>query len=221
MPTAKPSTATATVITLDYRNTAHREAAADLVLNLFAESPAAVLGKHFLTEFYFLDLVRDQELECLLYSHHGKYVAFALYTENPFGFIKKGIRRHFAKLSWLTAISLASRPSRLATLFNVLQQGAWRHQNDPGKKIGELLTFGVLEAFRNEVVPQSGKKISAHLFFASLKNMRKQGCQIAQLVAYKDNVKAQAFFKKCGGVVDDVAYLSQRSNVIRFDLESL
>ncbi len=209
------------VITLDWRSAEHRKAAAQLVLTLFPDSPAGVLGRRFLTEFYFLDLIRDGEMECLLYSSPSRYVGFALYTENPCGFIRNGVRRHFVKLALLAAGSLIARPTRLAAMLNVVRQGRYRAAHGSGAGVGELLTFGILESHRQEIDPASGLRLSAHLFRAAMKRLRDRGLAVAQLVALKDNTPAQAFFRKNGGTVDPAGYLFDDSDVIRFDLNQI
>lgn len=209
------------VITLDWRNAEHRAAAAQLVLALFPDSPAGVLGRTFLTEFYFLDLIRDGEMECLLYSSEGRYVGFALYTENPFGFIRNGMRRHFIKLGFLVGRSLMTSPGRLAAIFNVTKQGRYRARHGADGRVGELLTFGILASHRQQIDPTSGMRLAAHLFRVAMTRLRDRGLAVAQLVALKDNLPAQAFFKKNGGIVDPAGYCFDDSNLITFDLDRI
>jgi ribosomal protein S18 acetylase RimI-like enzyme len=209
------------VITLDWRNAEHRTAAAQLVLTLFPNGPAGMLGRAFLTEFYFLDLIRDGEMECLLYASQGRYVGFAQYTDNPFGFIRNGVRRHFFKLSVLVGRSVMTNPGRLAAIFNVTKQGSYRATHGADTRIGELLTFGVLESYRQDVDPESGMRLAAHLFRVAMTRLRDRNLAVAQLVTDKDNLRAQAFFKKNGGVVDPAGYCDDKSILLKFDLHRM
>ena len=209
------------VITLDWRNAEHRAAAAQLVLTLLPRSPAGVLGRRFLTEFYFLDLIRDGEMECLLYSSQGRYVGFSLYTDNPFGFIRNGVRRHFVKLGVLVGRSLMANPRRLAVIFNVTKQGRYRATHGADTKVGELLSFGILESHRQEVDPGSEMRLPAHLFRVALTRLRDRGLAVAQLVTDKDNLPAQAFFMMNGGTVDPTGYCFDDSILFKFDLDRI
>ena len=208
---------------LDPANPGHRRAAADLVLTLFPESPAALLGRRFLEQFYFADLVSGGLMECLLYFDGAIPVGFGLFTADPFGFIAKGSKKHFFKLGSLVALQILIRPTRVATLFNVLRQGGYRSGKDKKdvRPLGELLTFGVLESHRKMVDPESGEKISTFLFKESFRRLKANGVEVVQLVAFRDNLAAQTFFKKCGGVEDPDGYLYQNTNVLKFDLGKL
>ena len=71
---------------------------------------AGSLGYEFLRKFYYLDLVRDDLIKCILYRHNEQYCGFVVFTAYPQSFIKTGKRKHPFKLACLVCKEPAFAP---------------------------------------------------------------------------------------------------------------
>lgn len=184
---------------------------------LLPDSPLSELGTAFMERFYYSTLVRDGLVQCELYWHEGRAVAFSSWTERPFTFMREGLQRHFAFLCLLTAATLAARPSRIGTLRE-LQQTAPQRSAPPRPGIGEMLSFAVRADAASLRDPATGKKVTHLLVDRVIEHLRSRGYQELQMMIRKDNRPSLLFFNSYGGVIGEAAFVPASSYLVTVPL---
>ncbi len=159
---------------LDPADTGLRSQAAELYEHLFDESPVVGLGRRFLTEFFFTDLVRDGLIRTILYLRDGNAVGMVTYTAYPASFMAQGARNHPLRVMRALLAAVLAKPSRVRVLVRSFMFGRTRarHVNE---KTGELLTFGVRHDFSRLVDEDSGQRLPNLLFDQALWYFKDRG----------------------------------------------
>jgi ribosomal protein S18 acetylase RimI-like enzyme len=213
-----PFPSSSCIVPLDWRNRHHRDAAARLTEELLPGSPAAMLGYDYLANFHFFHLVRDELMKCDLYQRDGKIVGFGVYTTQPFTFIRDGLRKHFVALAYRVGKSVLLKPRRLLSIFDVMKQDQWRRRTTLDPKLGEMLSLGVQEAYREVVDPETQSKISYALLGHALNYLKEAGSSAVLFVVVKGNERALAIYYKLGAIKHDASYSSDSSDILTIPL---
>lgn len=177
---------------------------------MLPDSPLSELGAGFMERFYYSSLVRDGLVQCEIYWHEGRAVAFSSWTERPFTFMREGLKKHFARLCVLTAATLAAKPSRIGTLRK-LQQTAPQRSAPPRPGIGEMLSFAVRADSASLRDPDSGKKVTHLLVDRVIDYFRSRGFTELQMMIRKDNLPSLLFFNSYGGVIGEAPFVPPTS----------
>lgn len=146
------------IVYLDWQNKDQIKAVSNLHIKLFPESILAKLGFLFLTKFYYLKLIKDKSIEVYLYIQNDEYVGFMACTNEPFTFIKNGVKRYFFLISIIVGLSIILKPKRLPALLNFIFQLKrdtllGELYSEYGISMGQFLSFGVVEEFRKIIDP--------------------------------------------------------------------
>ena len=172
--------------------------AADLHAELLARSPVARMGKQFMRDVYYGALVAAD-----LAVAHVAYVddepaGFLTATNDPERFMSRGLMRRPWRTGWGLALSLLSRPTRVAVLWETLTLNASRQAVDTSPT-GELLSFGVREPYRRPAFIRSrGIRVGQSLLDAAIAALKARGAQRARAIVDADNLPAQFFYRGAG-----------------------
>ncbi len=205
------------VIQLDCTDREQVRAIAELHGKLLSDSPIPQLGRSFMTEFYYAKLPEDRLIECYLYQHEGRCVAFLVFTKHPFGFMREGRRRHLISLGLSIMKSLVSRPSRIAVIVKIARLGGRRLSREDGKT-AEILSFGVEEPYRGMKDETAGLRISNLLFEKALACLKDEGFTMVQGEIRKDNKEALLFWKSYGGRIEGSGWTRKGCCLVCIDL---
>lgn len=205
------------LIKCDYKNEEHRIAAAKLHEQLLHGSLLSELGFRFMAKFYYNRLIRDGFVTCDLYEYENRYVGWILYTKYPFTFMEKGMKKNFLYLSLILLVSLIRKPSRIKVFWKLNRFNAIRSSkmiNDQG--VGEYLSFGVLEEYRNIRDKVTGLKISKLLFDNSIEYFRDEGYNKMLLFVERQNKRAMRFYEQYD--IYDIAEGNEDIRVMAIDV---
>lgn len=172
---------------------------ADLHSELLAHSPAVLMGRSFLKEFYYRYLPAD-DLMCGAIAYLGDAPAgFMIGTGQPADFMQQATRRHWLKMTTLMMMSVLRHPGRIGALIEArkIQSNVQAQQYDEG--MGELLSFGVLREFRSRrFVREHGIRIADDLMAATIQQLTDLGKTQIRAIVDKDNLEAQLFYRAHG-----------------------
>lgn len=123
---------------------------------------------------------------------------FIIATDQPAGFMSAGFRKHPFTVGWALMRAILDKPARFADLVYTARLNATRQSDDP-PALGELLSFGVAEAFRRPAfVRSSGIRVGAALLDAALGYLRGCGAKQVRAIVDSDNLAAQLFYRGAG-----------------------
>jgi ribosomal protein S18 acetylase RimI-like enzyme len=184
---------------LNPTNSRQVQEVSQLHARLLPESPVVQLGLTFLESFYYKTLVADRLVWCELSYHDGVAAGFIAYTDRPKDFMSRGLRHHWPWLAMVLAGSVARNPARGRTIFQVLAMMRGRKQELPGGTGGEILSFGVLPAFRGmEFIRRTGRRISMELFDSASEFFRRRNIQTVRMLVAASNREALLFYHGLG-----------------------
>lgn len=188
------------IVELDWTDKEEVRAVSTLHKRLLGDSPIPQLGGLFMAGFYYRDLAKDGLLKCDLYKSNGDYVAFAVYTEYPLTFMAEGRRRHFFRLCAIIFLSVIMNPVRLMTIIKVLKMSRRRGLEERKDGIGEMLSFGVLEPYRDMKDETTKLRIANTLFERTMSYFKGKGFKKMCGEIRKNNVPALLLWKSYGAV---------------------
>lgn len=206
------------VISLDYKNQEQVQAVAKLHQELLSDSPIPQLGYQFMTKFYYTKLVEAGLINCDLYKHEGKYIAFSVYTKYPFTFMEEGKSRYFLYLTFLLCKILLFRPYRIKTIFKVLRINRKRQDRNNEDKTGEMLSFGVLESYKYLRDEATGLRISNLLFERAIDYFKKEGLLRMQGEIKRKNKPSLLFWYSYGGIIKDYNWSKRGEYLVSIEL---
>ena len=160
--------------TLNPRHACDVNAVADLHLQFLSDSPIVGLGERFLRRFFYVRLVEDGSVVVTICRHEGRIIGYISYTPDPFGFMSRGIRRHFVYLCSLMVVSLAAKPGLLKGILLALkmvrERGGQARQAEPG--LGEVISLVTLPEFQKHVAEGGKSRLTVRLFEEMLSYFR-------------------------------------------------
>jgi hypothetical protein len=194
------------IIYLDWEDKKQVEAVSRLHIKLLPESILSELGFLFLSKFYYSKLSKDKLIDVYLYKENAEYVGFISCTNVPFIFMRDGMKKHFFSIVMLLAISIILKPIRLVNFVGFLLKMKKdtlmvKMQNKYGDKIGEFLSFGVVENSRKSIDPIENITVSNVLMKLVSKHFRASNIEYALLRILKMNTRAITFYQKHSGVI--------------------
>ena len=190
------------IVPLDYKNQEQVHAVAKMHERLLSDSLVSQLGYLFMTKFYYTKLIEAGLINCDLCKYEGKYIGFIAYTKYPFTFLEEGRRRYFLYLSFLLFKSLLSNLYRIKTIVKVIQL-SHKRRIQKGDRIGEILSFGILEPYRHLRNETTGLHISNLLFEHAIANLKTEGFVRIQGEVKKNNKPALFFWRLYGASIKD------------------
>ena len=173
-----------------------------LHLELLGHGPMARLGELFLRRFCYGVLLRDGLMRAALFEVDGRPAGFAAYTSRSITFHREAIRRHWAYVAWLIALSVVRDPRLVARLLKAARlMFSRRAELDLGRDpLGEVLAIGVLPEYRTpEFVHRTGLRVGEELIAHVMSYFRSVGVDRARMVVEAHNKPALLFYHRLGG----------------------
>jgi ribosomal protein S18 acetylase RimI-like enzyme len=193
------------IVQLDPDDSEHVLAAAELHMRLLGNSPIPRLGRLFMTQFFYSQLVRDGLIHCYLYRLNEGFVGFLSFTEKPYLFMSEGTRLNFFRLSFILCLALLVKPSRLRILWETFMVARRKKRTTDCDGIGELLSFGVLEEYATKRDGGQGLRIPNLLFDEGIRHFRERGFRRIEWTVDKDNLPAMIFYRSYGATLEKSA----------------
>ncbi|GEM_PF-3065817 len=191
---------TGKIVGMDWKNSLHRRAAANLHAELLPDSFVARMGRVFMEVFYYRDLVREGLIRCDLFLVGDRAVGLSVYTLYPYDFMDRGKRKFFLKLAGLTLLSLVSQPTRLGAVLSVSRLSKKRDLAPRDQEAGEYLSLAVRASHAGDAEERTGLRVSQALFTKAADFLRSQGRRRMFLVIKKTNFFAMRFHRERGAI---------------------
>lgn len=168
---------------------------------LLSHSPVALLGPDFLERFYYRTLPRMG----LIFGHvayvDGEPAGFIVATHDASGFMQRAIRRRFLQIAWIMLGSVVRDPQRIGAIWEAVQIMRGLPPTDNSGPQGELLSMGVLPAFRSrEFLLNTRLKIGPDLLAAALRQLAERDVGRVRVIVDADNLEARLFYSGQGWV---------------------
>ena len=173
-----------------------------LHLELLGHGPMARLGELFLRRFCYGVLLRDGLMRAALFEVDGRPAGFVAYTSRSITFHREAIRRHWAYVAWLIALSVVRDPRLVARLLKAARlMFSRRAELDLGRDpLGEVLAIGVLPEYRTpEFLHRTGLRIGEELIVHVMSYFRSVGVDRLRMVVEGHNKPALLFYHRLGG----------------------
>ncbi len=209
------------IIPLDPSNQEHIKAASELHALLLPESPIPQLGEVFMRKFYYPLLIKDDLMKCDLYKYEGEYIAFSVYTKQPFTFMSTAQKRHFFKLAIILFLSILRKPSRIGVILKASSVNSSRKNQDECDNTGEVLSFGVLEKYKSLKDTATGLRISNLLFENSLKYFKNEGFSFVRGEIQKKNLLSLLFWQSYKAVLSEKTPKERPFFTVNIDLSKV
>jgi ribosomal protein S18 acetylase RimI-like enzyme len=168
-----------------------------LHIALLPNSPLSLMGKRFLSMFYYSKLINDQFITCYYYTYQNRAVGFVAFTTDPINFLKKGVFSNMFCFVWECILVFIRKPSKLCQIFR-----AYQLENVLSKAIkGEaaILSFGVEDYYRlRSFYRKTGRIISNELFEKVLEHLKSCGMDRMRLLIEPENRQAAFFYHQYG-----------------------
>ncbi len=166
---------------------------------LLPQSPVARLGPAFMRRFYYQQLIRDGLVCADLYYSDGIAAGFIAYTKHAADFMAKGLQRHWLRLAGVVAGAILRRPLLLGEILRVFLLMRRRKQQSDSVLPAEILSFGVLPAYRSaEFVRRTGQRISLELFESARDYFDRHNLPSLRMLVETENRQALLFYHALG-----------------------
>src|SRR5437867_74770 len=162
----------------------------------------ARLGELFLRRFCYTVLLHDGLMRAALFEVDGRPAGFVAYTARSITFHRAAIKRHWARVACLMALSVVRDPRLVARLLHAVRLMCSRRAElnlgrDP---LGEVLAIGVLPEYRTpEFVHRTGLRVGEELIAHVMSYFRSVGVDRARMVVEAHNKPALLFYHRLGG----------------------
>ena len=194
------------IIYLKWDNKEHIKAVSNLHIQLLPESILSKLGYLFLAKFYYTKLIKNNLIDVYLYKQEKQYVGFISCTNEPFSFMRDGMKGNLILLLWILGLSIVLKPSRIFILAQFISKNKKdvlmkNLQEEYNHKMGEFLSFGVLENYRKIIDHDEKISISNALMKHVFTHFNANNIQFGLLRILATNQRAIKFYKKHGGYI--------------------
>jgi len=173
-----------------------------LHLALLGHGPMARLGELFLRRFCYGVLLRDGLMRAALFEVDGRPAGFVAYTSRSITFHREAIRRHWAYVACLIALSVVRDPRLVTRLLKAARlMFSRRAELDLGRDpLGEVLAIGVLPEYRTaEFLQRTGLRVGEELLAHVMCYFRSVGVDRVRMVVEAHNKPALFFYHRLGG----------------------
>lgn len=167
-----------------------------LHVTLLPRSPLSRLGEGFLRDFYYRVLPAERILFAVVAYADSVPCGFISATAQVEKSMLQAALRHPFVLAKSLGASIARSPKRIGAMVNVLRI---RQETSRGRRVGELLSFGVLEKYcRPPYVTAGGLRIPDALYEDVMNLLRTS--QVSEVRAFvdEDNIGARLFYSARG-----------------------
>lgn len=178
-----------------------RVAVAFLHAAMVPHSPIVQLGREFMEDYYYNELIADGLIGSVVAYVNDKPAGFIAYTRRPQDFMVTGMRRHLFALVPVVGRAVLARPKRMRFVARAL--GILKRRRDQ-ITIGppydsEVISFAVMPQYRTPAfVAANDMHLGHELFGRAIEMMRDAGARkLAMLVEARDR-ETQLFLHEYG-----------------------
>ena len=207
---------------IDPANRGDVAAISGLHLRLLGHGPMARLGEMFLRRFCYGVLLRDDLMRAALFEVDGRQAGFVAYTSGSITFHREAVRRHWAYVAWLIALSMVHDPRLVARVLKAVRlMFSRRAELDLGRDpLGEVLAIGVLpEYLTPQFVRRTGVRIGDELVAHAAAYLRRTGVDRMRMVVEAHNKPALLFYHRLGGRFEPYEHAGEPMVHVWFDLQ--
>ena len=191
-----------------------------LHFELLPHSPVVLLGERFVEKFYYPVLTKMDLLFGAIAYLDGRPVGFIAVTDDAGGFMGRAIIRHPFALAWTMMISVLSDPRRLAALYEAWQIMRGRTGSGDAEPAAELLSFGVLPAYRTaKFVRSTGTKVGQDLFDTAMTQLNKRSVDTVAALVDQNNKEVAMMYRARGWRLHDPDVAGWRTPQVEFRID--
>ena len=170
---------------------------------LLPESPVSRLGSRFVEDFYYRVLPREGLLFGAVAYVDAQPVGFIAATHDRHGFMRTGLERAWPRLLAVLGVSVLSGSTTVRAMWQAAQVRRRRSRGESALDGGEILSLGVLPAYRQPgFVRRSGIRVATDLLDLALGELRARGVQQIGAAVRADNIEAKLFYAGLGWRLD-------------------
>lgn len=185
-------------------------------MELLPHSPVVLLGPLFMRKFYYEILPREDLIRGAVAYVDGEPAGFIVVTHDSSGFMSAAIRKRWPYLGWLMSVSILRQPGRLSSVWE-----AWQIMRNldstPQDRMGEILSFGVLPAYRQvRFVRKTGIQVGLDLLNTAVKLLEDKRIKSLRSVVDDDNLEAKLFYRHAGWALSPNKVSGWKKPVVEF-----
>jgi ribosomal protein S18 acetylase RimI-like enzyme len=149
--------------------------------------------------FYYGVLPRDELIFGTVAYVENCPAGFVVATSDSAGFMRSALYRQWPTLVRVLGTAILCQPRFIGTLWRVRQMVASRQPAHAKMGSGEILSLGVLPAYREaRFVRQTGWRISIDLLESAVTRLCEQGVQEVRALVEVDNIATKLFYRGLG-----------------------
>jgi ribosomal protein S18 acetylase RimI-like enzyme len=184
---------------------------------LLPESPVSRLGSRFMRDFYYRVLPREALLFGAVAYVDAQPAGFIAATHDRTGFMRTAFERAWPRLLAVLGASVLSGATSMRAMWQAAQVMRGRSQAALDTRVGEILSLGVLPAYRHPAfVRQSGIRIATDLLDLAVDDLRAMGVQQIGAAVRADNTEAKLFYASLGWRLDGPRVAGGRPAAVEF-----
>ncbi|MGH3117312.1 MAG: GNAT family N-acetyltransferase [Gaiellales bacterium] len=185
---------------------------------LLPTSPVALLGDRFMESFYYRVLPRQGLIVGAVAYVDEQPAGFVAATHDR-GFMRTALRTRWPRAAWAVGTSVVAAPKALGAVWQAWGMMRSRRRAEGGEREGEILTLGVLPAYRERnFIRHSGLRIATDLLDMAVGALRKMGIQQIGAVVRADNTEAKLFYVGLGWTLHRTSVPGVRTAAVEFAL---
>ena len=166
---------------------------------LLSHSPLVKLGKVFMEQFYYSVLSSSGSIRGAIAYVDDRPAGFIVATNDAGQFMSKAARKHPVRLVSVLFKSVITDPRRANGMIEAYRIQANVSSVGYGPGFGELLSFGVLPAYRaRNFIVETGLQIAADLQDVAMRQLGELGVRTVRACVDCDNLPAQFFYRAHG-----------------------
>ena len=170
-----------------------------LHVTLLPASPVSLLGVRFVKNFYYRVLPHEGLMLGAVAYVDEQPAGFVAATHDRDGFLRSALRKRWPQAAWAVGTSVLTAPKSGAAVWQAWRVMHSRRPAEAGEAAGEILSLGVLPAYREpRFVRQSGLHIATDLVEVAVGELRKLGIQHISAAVRADNTEAKLFYAGLG-----------------------
>lgn len=183
------------LVPFDEKNPAPAETLAQLHTELLPRSPVQKLGRRFMEQFYYVDPVREGAFFGAVAYVGDRPAGFVVATSDSVGFMGGVLRRHFAKIGSIIAISTLASPKRIASIWEGFRIMTTRSPIERGANEGEILSMGVMPEFTGpKFIRERKLYIARDLLGFAVARLKQENVRLVRAIVDLDNTPAMLFY---------------------------
>jgi ribosomal protein S18 acetylase RimI-like enzyme len=166
---------------------------------LLPASPVALLGRRFMEGFYYRILPAEGLLFGAVAYVDGQPAGFVAATGDRRGFMRAALKRYWPRVIGLVGLSLLAAPRSLGPVWHACRVVRARRPDESGRREGEILSLGVLPAYREPAfIRRSGRRIATELLDLAVGRLRTMGVDFIGAAVGAGNTEARLFYLGLG-----------------------